>query len=180
MERRKYPEVKGPYWVYVHQTPDKNCYFGYSSCKNCYERWSPRLYKNNSELNRYIEEYGWDSINHRVIVDGIATKEDAIRIEGWFIEQCTRDGFCLNRIRSGYCWKDDPEGYMKDRYQSKRDELITYYRDRYSTPEGKIYYRVAGFNTRHPELAIETALEAKQKYLETGYIPDYIKNKDLK
>lgn len=52
-------------------------------------------------------------------------------------------------------------------------------RQRLSTPAGKIYNRVNAFIQRHPELAYETALEAKRKYLATGYIPNYIKNDDL-
>lgn len=50
---------------------------------------------------------------------------------------------------------------------------------RNATPERKIYKRVSSFNRRHPDLAIETPLEAKTKYLETGYIPTYIKHDDL-
>lgn len=45
----------------------------------------------------------------------------------------------------------------------------------YIKPENKIYSRVSSFNYRHPELAVETPLEAKRKYLEYGYIPTYIK-----
>lgn len=45
--------------------------------------------------------------------------------------------------------------------------------------EIKIYNRVAGFNKNNPEKAVETPLEAKRKYNENGYIPDYIKNDDL-
>ena len=46
-----------------------------------------------------------------------------------------------------------------------------------STPEGKIYERVKTYNRTHTP--IETPLEAKRKYLESGYIPDYIKSNDL-
>lgn len=48
-----------------------------------------------------------------------------------------------------------------------------------STPEGKIYNRVCAFNHYHPDQIKETPLEAKQKYLQWGYIPDYIKSDDL-
>lgn len=49
-----------------------------------------------------------------------------------------------------------------------------------NTPEKLIYNRVMGFNRAHPDRMVETGKEAQRKYLETGYIPDYIKNNDLK
>lgn len=68
-------------------------------------------------------------------------------------------------------------------YQANREERLEYQKayakQRLSTIEGKIYSRVKGYNRYHPDLAIETPLEAKQKYLEFGYIPNYIKNYDL-
>lgn len=48
-----------------------------------------------------------------------------------------------------------------------------------STTVGKIYNRVSSFNTYHPDRKLITPLEAKEMYLLTGYIPDYIKNNDL-
>lgn len=41
-------------------------------------------------------------------------------------------------------------------------------------PQDKVYQRVKYFNTWHPEQAVETPKEARRKFLETGYIPDYI------
>ena len=64
----------------------------------------------------------------------------------------------------------------KNEYQDKGRENMKKQR---STPEGKIYDRVHSFNQRHPDKIKETPLEAKQKYLQRGYIPDYIKNDDL-
>lgn len=65
-------------------------------------------------------------------------------------------------------------------YQDHKEEIKQYKKQVNSTPEGKIYSRVKAFNRYHPDKAIETPKEAKQKYLETGYIPSYIKNNDLK
>ena len=61
--------------------------------------------------------------------------------------------------------------------QNHEEEIKQYEKQRRSTPEGKIYYRVNNYNKKHTP--IETPLEAKLKYLETGYIPNYIKNNDL-
>ena len=71
---------------------------------------------------------------------------------------------------------------QKDKYENDqewRENHKKIMRNRISTSEGKIYNRVNAFNHDHPDRAIETALEAKNKYLQTGYIPDYIKNNDL-
>lgn len=69
---------------------------------------------------------------------------------------------------------------QKKQYREAHKEQVKQYNTkRNSTPERKIYIRVRDFNRYHPDRAIETPMEAKQKYLEYGYIPDYIKNDDL-
>ena len=75
--------------------------------------------------------------------------------------------------------KEELRGKHKEYYNKTKDIKSKYSKQRNSTPEGKIYYRVSSFNRDHPDRKIETALEAKQKYLETGYIPDYVKNDDI-
>ena len=69
--------------------------------------------------------------------------------------------------------------YDRYRYRRDKEKRNEYNRQKRSTPEGKIYNRVSAFNHRHPDKATETPAEAKRKYLETGYIPTYIKNNDL-
>lgn len=68
----------------------------------------------------------------------------------------------------GKQWREEHKEYNKQ-----------YKKQFNSSPEGKIYNRVTNFNRLHPNKIIETPKEAKQKYLETGYIPNYIKNNDL-
>lgn len=69
--------------------------------------------------------------------------------------------------------------YNKEYYERHKEQQKEYVKKQRSAPEGKIYSRVQTFNKRNPDKAIETPLEARQKYLETGYIPKYIKNDDL-
>lgn len=69
--------------------------------------------------------------------------------------------------------------YREDHREEIKEYSKQYLRNLRSTPEGKIYNRVNSFNKRHPDKIKETPLEAKQKYLQRGYIPDYIKNDDL-
>lgn len=43
-------------------------------------------------------------------------------------------------------------------------------------PENQVYIKVKNFNRLHPDKVVETPLEAKQKYIATGYVPTYVKN----
>ena len=221
------------YSVYTHKvvTDDKGPMWYVGVTKNVKKRWRPSLYKHcNISLGQYIDKYGWDNIEHRVIAEGL-DKEMAYKLEDFLIRMYRSADCCINKQRSGLFETNDKDGYMKEYrkvhseeiqqyyldnrdnilerqkqyhkehpevkkkyYEDHSDEILEkkrqYYADhieerrayrskRGSTPEWKIYGRVCSFNKRHPELAIETALEAKQKYLETGYIPDYVKNDDL-
>lgn len=181
---RKYPQTSG-YWVYAHVLPTKEVYIGMSKQQPS-ERWCKSKYKT-SAIAPYITEYGWENIEHRILIDGL-TKKEAEQVEDWFICKATADGFCINKYRSGGIERNDKQEYMKQRYKDRKEEIKSYREDhkeeikqyhkqRLSTPEGKIYNRVSKYNQRHTP--IETPMEAKQKYLETGYIPNYIKNDDL-
>lgn len=194
------------YKLYGHITTDWLIYIGITAQK-CYQRWQPNQYKNTA-LEYYIKRDGWNNIKHIVFQDGL-TKEQAETFEDLLIRQATVDGWCINKQHSGGFCRDNPKEYHKQWYkehqeeqrnyskqyqvehkeelkqyrqqywQDHRDEHITYLKQRRSTPEGKIYTRVTNFNRLHPDKVIETPMEAKRKYLETGYIPNYIKNNDL-
>lgn len=73
--------------------------------------------------------------------------------------------------------KNEKKKYMGEYH--RREEYKIKQRDRRHQPEFKIYDRVLVFNCRHPDRITETPLEAKNKYLEYGYIPTYIKSDDL-
>lgn len=159
---RKYPKLTGN-WVYGHITPNGKIYIGCSGDKYAVQRWNPNSYKGCS-LYTYIEKYGWDNIKHIVFKDGL-TKEQAKQLEDLLITQAKIDGWCINRNRSGNIATDLNE-WQKNWEREYRKKI-----------ENIIYYRVDNYNKYNTP--IETAKEAKQKYLETGYIPNYIKNKDL-
>lgn len=216
-----YPTTNG-YYVYGHRTPRHQWYIGMSKQQPS-RRWKPSMYKGMS-LEPYIEEYGWDNIEHRVLIDGL-NRTQAELIEDIFITRLRDEGLCMNKQRSGGRsrdktdeWKQEISEHKKQYYEDNKEHIREYqkqyyeanaehlkeqvkqyrqmnaeaikeyqrqyYKDnceqqkqRASTPEGKIYQRVANFNRHHTP--IETPLEAKQKYLETGYVPRYIKNDDL-
>lgn len=188
----KYQKTEG-FYVYAHITPEKEVYIGISK-QQPQKRWNPSNYKRTA-LEPYIERFGWENIEHLVIQDNL-TKEQALKLEDWFITNATKDEFCINKNRSGLIasdvnvykrkYKTENEEYrerqktcQKQWYLEHREEHKAYDKQRRASPEGKIYNRVASYNQKHPDKAIETPAEAKRKYLENGVIPSYIKNDDL-
>ena len=137
--------------------------------KKSYERCS---------LQPYLDEYGWDNINTTIVADGL-TRKEAELLEDQLIREGWKNGDCINKVGSGGERRDNPKEY--DRKRDKTKERIEchrlYDRKRNSTTERLIYRRVYDYNRKHTP--IETPMEAKLKYLESGYIPCYIKNDDL-
>lgn len=171
------------------------------------KRWQPKQYQSTG-LQPYIEEFGWNNLEKIVVKDEL-TEDEALYWEDRLICMYTKLGCCINKQRSGgNRWvkgseelkqylsqyyqdhqeelkqyrqehKEEKKQYLKQYCQEHKEGKKQYDKERNSTPEGKIYTRVNAFNRDHPDRKIETALEAKQKYIETGYIPDYIKSDDL-
>ena len=203
---RKYPEIKG-YWLYVHHTPD-NWYYPGCSMQPVSRRWKVGQYRKTG-LEDSIKKFGWDNIEHIILMDGLTKEEalyweDRLicmyRKLGCCINKQRSGGNGKERWR-----KEKEKDYNRQYYEENKERLIDYqhsdkmkeYKKEYRkehqfelniknkqrmkeyrfTNEYKIYYRVTNYNRNH--IPIETALEAKQKYLETGYIPSYIKNNDL-
>lgn len=171
------------YWVYAHITPDGLFYIGTSQQQPC-DRWRQSAYKETA-LYEYIQKYGWENIKHFIFKDGL-TREQAMQLEDLLIQEATEKGYCINKQRSGLIEVSDRNAYNRQLYaeneqfrERRKVYKKAYMKQRNSTPEGKIYYRVASYNKYHPDLKVETPLEAKKKYLENGYLPDYIKNDDL-
>ena len=175
--------------IYAHILPTKDVYFGETKQKT-YQRWNPSAY--NGKFKKLIELYGWDNIEHIIVAEGLTYRqariiENALIIQGW------KDGFCVNERISGINdLKEYQRKWKKEHYERDREKILeriktpkykekARLRDikRNQTTERKIYRRVCDYNRYHPDLKKETPLEAKQKYLQWGYIPDYIKSDDL-
>ena len=175
-------------WVYAHILPNKSVYFGHSG-QQPYQRWAPHHYRT-TILNQAIKTYGWENIEHIVIIDGL-TRRQAKIIEGALIKQGWKDGLCINeRIGGNNDLKEYQRNWKKEHYERDREKILERRksekykeksrisdRKRNELPERKIYRRVCDYNRTHTPK--ETPLEAKQKYLQWGYIPCYIKNDDL-
>lgn len=68
------------YTVYKHTTPSGKVYIGIT-CQNPERRWrGGNGYKNNQHFSRAIELYGWESIRHEIVSDGL-TKAQACAME---------------------------------------------------------------------------------------------------
>lgn len=196
------------WWVYIIKTPNGFYYVGYSGKPFTNKRWRKSLYKRTA-LQPYIEQFGFNNLEKIVIKDGL-TEIEAVKLEKYLISLYYVIGRCINKQSSGWSYKNNPQEYKKvwaeehkeelkkrykANYQKHKEELkekrrlyrqshkeeIKQWRDNFKVkPENLIYNRVHNFNYKHPDKIIETPKEAKQKYLETGYIPSYIKNDDIK
>lgn len=68
------------YCVYKHTAPNGKVYIGITS-RNPRERWrNGGGYYQNSHFKSAIDAYGWDNIQHEILVDGL-TKKEACEIE---------------------------------------------------------------------------------------------------
>lgn len=157
-------KMTGPYWVYLHITPDGMIYVGRSGLKYTYERFNKVTYKTTS-LQPYIEKWGWENISH-FFIDGLS-KEESYRLEGDLIKMYKDKGVCINKQgscgllcdgkskRKEYdeinkdrvkdCWKRSYEKHKKDineRKKKYREEHKEEIRDYYEKHKGEIreYY----------------------------------------
>lgn len=186
------------WWVYVHHVVDADLY--YPGMTN-----NPSLrFRNCCYTSTVLAKYLDPSVplkknkNIETLLLHVNGEEFARKLEDMLILKYRSIGKCLNyrrgdifnkdtrreadRVRQSERRANNPEHFKelsKKRYQRNPQKFIELSKKIRSTPEGKIYYRVTNFNRSHPDRAIETPLEAKQKYLEWGYIPDYIKSDDL-
>lgn len=71
--------------------------------------------------------------------------------------------------------KEERLTYSKEYRQKNREILSKKNKDYRNTPEHIIYERVHSYNRYHPDNKLITPAEAKEMYLLTGYIPDFIK-----
>ena len=81
------------YCVYMHKFPNGKKYIGISS--DAEKRWrNGKGYETQGKIANAIIRYGWDNIEHIVIVEGIS-KEQAETLEQFLISE-------LDTIESGY------------------------------------------------------------------------------
>lgn len=123
----------GNYWVYTHTCPNGMVYVGMSSQKYTCGRWQPYNYRTTS-LQPYIEEYGWENIEH-FFIDGIRTKESALKLENDLIQMYSDMGCCINKQVSGGISLDRKE-YNKQYNKQYYEEHKQFYEE-----HNKQYYK---------------------------------------
>lgn len=190
-------EENNNYSVYKHITPDGMVYVGITN--SIKDRWYRSLYRCDP-FKYWIKQFGWDNIIHEVVFEGLS-KDEAAVIEDNLIDIYSSIGKSLNTNRSGkqhsvddrlFCLLKDSKKMMlkinknypeiiKAQLKTKNSKNYKKYKQ---TNDWVIYRRVSGYNKVRKmqgklDKIYETPLEAKQKYLDFGYIPDYIKNDDL-
>lgn len=140
----KYPKTTG-YYVYKHILPNAMYYPGMSKQQPC-NRWRPSAYKDCS-LYPYIEQFGWDNIEHVIVSDGL-TKEEAEQLENQLIQEGKKNGLCINKNDSGGRWRDNPtewkREYLKnnpDYAERQREYKREYQREYKQTEKYKAYQR---------------------------------------
>ena len=80
--------------VYCHTFPNGKKYIGIS--KDAEKRWGVNGcgYNTQPKMERAIKKYGWDNVDHEIIVDGLE-KEQAEKLEIYLISE-------LDTIENGY------------------------------------------------------------------------------
>jgi predicted GIY-YIG superfamily endonuclease len=113
------------YFVYEHITPDGMYYIGVTN--NIKRRWeSNGVHYKRASLQPYIEQYGWENIQHQVLFSN-QTKENALKIEDFLIITATEDGVCINQRRSGLI-TEKINVYQREYRKTHQDELRVYRR----------------------------------------------------
>ena len=79
------PTNNKQFTLYVHQFPNNKLYFGITTCTNVHRRWkSGRGYETQTLIYKAIQKYGWDNIQHIVLLEGLS-KEVACECEKYLI-----------------------------------------------------------------------------------------------
>lgn len=97
--------------VYRHITPSGKSYIGITS-KEPSKRWKEGQGYKTQVFYRAIEKYGWESIQHEILADGL-TEEEAKKIERFYIQS-----FMTTDSKYGYNVSIGGEGVMTGRKHS--------------------------------------------------------------
>lgn len=94
---KKINDAKGEnafvYKVYIHKFPNGKKYVGV--CQSCEDRWrNGQGYADNKEMYEDIKKYGWDNIEHKILLE-VNNSKIAYEVEKAFINE-------LNLITDGY------------------------------------------------------------------------------
>ena len=157
------------YSVYQHVTPDDMHYFGQTN--NIKRRWSNNgaRYKGTS-LYPYIEQYGWDNIQHIVLFEN-QSKEDALKIEDSLIISGWEKGNCINQQRSGNI--SNEEGYSQEYYEQNKQQISEQKKQYYEQNKDKFkeYYEENKQQKREYQRKYYQRKKQEKQFKELGSLP---------
>lgn len=187
-------------YVYIHHILNADLYYVGRTSQKPRKRFQRTCYKHSAIYKYTNEKYPTllNDPNIKTIVMPVMDKDQSKIIEDRLLVYFQKIGKSLNKIRSGLNareryvkehrekriqqakdWrnrnKDHVKNYNKQYRDTHKDKVKERIKKWRNAPGGIIYSKVESFNRHHPDKKVETALEARNKFLESGYIPDYIK-----
>ncbi len=107
------------YKLYKHTSPSGKVYIGIT-CKNPKDRFrSGKGYVHNSYFYRAIKKYGWDNIEHKILLDGL-TFQQAKKLEQWYIKY-----YNSNDLHYGYNLTLGGEGCLGYKHSEEHKKYIS-------------------------------------------------------
>jgi group I intron endonuclease len=147
--------------VYVHITPNGKLYIGMSSFNNPVKRWKScgYGYQNQSLFWKAIQKYGWDNIQHIVLLEGLS-KEVACECEKYLI-----DKYQTQNPKYGYNLSSGGEvnrGYHHTEEYKKHLSEVT--KEKFKHTKSPMYGKTLSTKTKQQ---ISTSLTGKVQSTET-------------
>ena len=119
-------EYNGKYCVYTHKvvTDDNGPMWYVGMTNSTKSRWYKSNYKSTS-LYPFIERYGWENIEHRVIAEGM-DRETALKLEDFLICMYRNADCGINDKRSGMIESGDLDKYQQNYRNAHREQQREY------------------------------------------------------
>lgn len=155
------------YKLYLHTFPNGKHYVGITSAKDPNKRWGNggiRYNKNQPLMYRAIQKYGWENVQHDILLEGLTRKE-----------ACERERFYISLFRSndpkyGYNMTAGGEGVdkgknwgSKEYMKAMNEKLKPYYRQWYQDNKEKDDARHKAWREANPGKSREMRLKWKER-----------------
>ena len=151
--------MKKLYIVYVHITPDGMHYYGISNNPKC--RWdSNGIHYRDTSLYPYIEKFGWDNIQHKVLYENLSY-DDALKIEDSLIVSGWEKGNCINKRRSGNIRKE--EGYFQQYYEENKQQILEQQKQYYEQNKDKILEQQKQYREQNKDKILEQQKQYREQ-----------------
>ena len=160
-----------PYKLYIHIVSKKisghSCdkyYVGITKQDKVNNRWkNGKGYKGNKHFWRAIEKYGWENIEHQVIVSNL-TKQEATNFEKIMIKELK-----ANNFHYGYNITSGGEG-QTGMFGSKNSNYGNYW-------SNKQKKKMSDYKKAHPTIISNEGRKAKSKFMKAKWEDPQYRNK---